>query len=141
MTSRAEIESRLAAATPGPWTTADLYSGVWNADLTVLVCCEGERVEDMGLIAHAPDDLQYLLDVTEEIENELRAVGLPEDAPLSALIRHHRNNAALATALEQRAVIDRLIKAGEMFMEIRDDGGLSWARAATAWDEAKKGAA
>jgi hypothetical protein len=41
-----------------------------------------------------------LPDRDAEVTQALRDVGLPEDAPLSRLIQHHRANAAFATGFD-----------------------------------------
>ena len=66
----AQIEARLSAATPGPWRI-----GYWSPDepevnailaeeQTFVVCADEDPIKpaDAALIAHAPDDLRYLLD-------------------------------------------------------------------------------
>ncbi|THV25986.1 hypothetical protein [Glycomyces paridis] len=76
----AEIRARLDAATPGPWQDAGDVSGIETAS--------GERITigddsgygcvyiddgDRDLLANAPADLTYLLDVAEDCEARLAA--------------------------------------------------------------------
>jgi hypothetical protein len=67
-----EIEARLKAATPGPWTpciafTSDGYSTLLpTADPDVPV-----TVADMKLITHAPEDIVYLLERIRKLEARL----------------------------------------------------------------------
>ena len=76
----AQIEARLAAATPGPWRIV-----YWSPDepevnailaekQTFVVCANEDPIEpaDATLIAHAPDDLRYLLDALAAERTELR---------------------------------------------------------------------
>lgn len=84
---RAQIEARLSAATPGPWRV-----GYWSPDepevnailaeeQTFVVCADEDPIKpaDANLIAHAPDDLRWLLDALAEAEAERDA--------LAALVR------------------------------------------------------
>lgn len=85
---RAQIEARLAAATPGPWVAtyeeADEWTSITGQGGPLdgggwLVCpevatCEGEHGADADLIAQAPADLRWLLDALAEAEAERDAL-------------------------------------------------------------------
>ena len=78
-----EIETRLAAATPGEWSWAGdellagdefvLYSGVQN-DIRI------DNPADKDLIANTPSDLRYLLDTVRELREQVAALTLKQDA-------------------------------------------------------------
>lgn len=64
-----EIQARLDAATAGAWE--------WHAEEGAILTAAGTvigdpgawlRASDADLIAHAPDDLRYLLDRVRELE-------------------------------------------------------------------------
>lgn len=75
MTDRlSEIEARLDAATPGGWAMRRYYGATWvhaaydAPDGGVTVAGDFVRTDDADLIAHAPDDLRYLLGRVRELE-------------------------------------------------------------------------
>lgn len=64
----AQIEERLAAITPGPWTksTVGIPHSVWADDTTTrikpyFVCGSIRDFDDANFIAHAPEDMRFML--------------------------------------------------------------------------------
>lgn len=83
MTDRVqEIRDRLEAATPGPW---EAWAGLTHdgerqdgisprGDLNIDVCftiISPQGSEDAEFIAHAPDDIEFLLAEVERLQNDL----------------------------------------------------------------------
>lgn len=83
MSREEDIRARLGAATPGPWKWQPYRSGgqtlyqVPDApvhELNILKTTDDwpPNNEDAALIAHAPDDLRYLLDRYEQLVGAVR---------------------------------------------------------------------
>lgn len=86
MSRLADIKARLDAATPGPWLAdTEQHTIIVEDTAATVVCAEsgtpyGVVGADADLIAHAPDDLRYLLDRVREAERMLKtAWGAGED--------------------------------------------------------------
>ncbi len=66
-----EIEARLAAATPGPWSRSGydvgqvVYGPGGQPDLIGPISTNSD-IEDAEFIAHAPEDMKLLLDILED---------------------------------------------------------------------------
>ena len=84
MTRLAEIEQRLQAATPGPWFAhyeqdgeptipfvSDSDDEEWDGRLLLNVDSDREDA-DAAFIAHAPDDIRYLLEQVRRLRGLLR---------------------------------------------------------------------
>lgn len=83
MTRIEEIAARLNVATPGPWTwqghTPDVSAGVHGPTgdiIAAVVCIHADPQEDLdaALIAHARDDLPWLLSLVRELQGALEYV-------------------------------------------------------------------
>lgn len=62
----AQIEERLAAATPGPWQQDLIHDQTYEIRADgYLVAETWDRAPDATLIAHAPSDLAWLLGVAK----------------------------------------------------------------------------
>ncbi|RPD50038.1 hypothetical protein DNI29_04370 [Hymenobacter sediminis] len=90
-----EIRQRLQAATPGPWFVADgLVMAKYEAGINQKITADYEACpvmpEDAELIAHAPSDIQYLLDqlhhATQEAEGQWDIQKLETQAEVLKLI-------------------------------------------------------
>ncbi|MFB7548541.1 hypothetical protein [Streptomyces sp. NPDC056154] len=92
-TRLAEIEARAAAATPGPWQNdqAEIHQGMPDApDIWVAWIGEALDIDDQpqsnnnaAFIAHAREDIPYLLDRVAELEAKLAAIRhLHKDSPM-----------------------------------------------------------
>jgi len=72
-----EIQERLAAAVPGPWSVGEqgyeLGTKYWRRWIEPNIGEIGSDA-DAQLIAHAPDDLRYLLTEIERLEGQLTEV-------------------------------------------------------------------
>ena len=87
---RAQIEARLAAATPGPWRVDRYDHGGGRAYVEEprrTLVADFYQEGDREMLAHAPADLRWLLDALAEAEAErdalsakLAAAGAGEDA-------------------------------------------------------------
>ena len=73
-----EIKSRLDAATPGPWRTVrghDELRGRYQVEGRIIVAGKNlMKAEDAELIAHAPEDLRFLLAEVERYRETLEGV-------------------------------------------------------------------
>ena len=75
-----EIEGRLAASTPGPWIDGPEGSP-WDGEIVSTATLDriardpeaDDRPADRDLIAHAPDDIRYLLARVETLERFVAA--------------------------------------------------------------------
>ena len=65
----AEIQARLDAATPGPWERADEDVGVVSSIGEYVFIARNIRPGNVTFIAHAPDDVAYLLARVRELES------------------------------------------------------------------------
>ena len=89
MTRIDEIRARLAASTPGPWEAHESPPGVWGVwrhiDLADLpdgglvdyeIAQQGDEstLADSHLIANAPADLAFLLDVVNDLVGALSEI-------------------------------------------------------------------
>jgi hypothetical protein len=88
----AEIRARLEKATPGEWEWSGddlIQSASGESVLDIWPRMDGGKLEigldvtryDRDLIAHAPADLRFLLQVVEEIERNRRLVAYMERNP------------------------------------------------------------
>ena len=78
-----EIEARLEAATQGPWDVETIpetgesrvivRSNTGDPMLDVSVAPHGVRAEDAEFIAHAPEDIQALIDEVTDLRMKLEA--------------------------------------------------------------------
>lgn len=116
-----EIRARLAAATPGPWRVA--HHGTWEVEApphqVVADCGTVDRAEaDATLMAHAPDDLAYLLDRLDTL------AGLLADQQRAFVeatrVQQERVAAAEKRAEEAEAEVARLRGQVEALSEARD---------------------
>lgn len=103
---RAEIEARLAAATPGPWEITGGGEYVSGPGIIVAPDDGGVTDADANLIAHAPDDLRWLLDALAAAEAWRDALAAEVE-----LLRIAHGAAHL------RPLADRLGAAAEMMSE------------------------
>lgn len=71
----AEIEARLAAAKPGPWGYASMFEPDGVTHIISLVftkqnrdVAEAKFLSDAVFIAHAPDDVRWLVDEVKRLQ-------------------------------------------------------------------------
>jgi hypothetical protein len=76
MTWLSEIESRLAASTPGPWVadeSCDVHAGHIAEDTWIVGTHYGEQqYKNCVFIAHAPEDITRLIEALKKSETKLR---------------------------------------------------------------------
>jgi chromosome segregation ATPase len=65
-----EIRERLNKATPGPWDRHRYSVEDWNGNQ---VCGDFTNEEDKAFIAHAPDDIKYLLEQLTALQEDYGA--------------------------------------------------------------------
>ena len=110
MTKLEEIRARVDNATPEPWVetddgyvvAGDVYIHEPNNLGREVVAGElipAEAMANVHLIAHAPQDIRYLLRLVEETQKALEEVLLPSD--IRALLRR-RELRRLRDALETK---------------------------------------
>lgn len=126
MTDRlSEIEARLKAATPGPWKRyeAEWYQQVIsNPDPRPEMYKHSDIAERVGarvnaeFIAHAPEDMAYLLDRIKQLEEEVRLLDEEATALEHGRERREKENATLTQRLaEVTAQAERYKAACEAF--------------------------
>lgn len=78
MSRREEIAQRVEAATPGPWRDQSEHMTVYQDFVTLdyfLRCATQSQVlADAALIAHAPEDLRWLLDENARLRDVLQQI-------------------------------------------------------------------
>lgn len=102
----AQIKSRLAAATPGPWSwLRDEYRADGPRPVCRISCIEGDialtygNTHDADLIANAPGDLAWLI---AEVER-LREVASLWEQMANALVNLHTPRPSAVTHLQPTA--------------------------------------
>lgn len=111
-----EIKSRLAAATPGPWTASqgsDEYNDptefYYVTSPTDTVFLDGGLCEqaDADLIAHAPDDIAALVAEVERLQGQLEQAVAAERAAILAQLDIEEAG-GLCFESSARCLLDRL---------------------------------